>query len=183
MSQGNKLGVVFSSKSDNWATPQAFFDRLNAEFCFEIDAAADQTNHKVETWFGPGGLYHDALDVEWPVTTIWLNPPYSRVKEFMEKAAREAQRGSTVVSLIPSRTDTRFWHTYVWDESIHACRPGVSIRFVKGRLKFLTVGLPEIRQSFRNKHTLTLNNGAPFPSCVVIMRQSAVSSKKDTPPE
>ena len=80
-----------------------------------------------------------------------MNPPYSKCRQFIEKAAREASKGATVVALVPSRTDTRWWHEYVWSGS--QPKPGVEVRFVKGRLKFGEG-----------------KNGAPFPSVVVIFR-------------
>lgn len=43
--------VMFSSKTDNWATPQEFFDELNREFHFDLDPAADENNHKCDKYF------------------------------------------------------------------------------------------------------------------------------------
>lgn len=88
--------------------------------------------------------------------TVFVNPPYSRCRAFMAKAALEAQRGVTVVCLVPSRTDTRWFHSVVWDCDLHCLRSGVEVRFVKGRLKFGGTGKAE--------------NSAPFPSMVVIFR-------------
>jgi site-specific DNA-methyltransferase (adenine-specific) len=103
-------------------------------------------------WFGDGSV--SALAVLWEVGRVyWLNPPYSKCREFMVKAAFEAQRGSTVVCLVPSRTDTRWWHDCVWDRVRHQPRPGVEVRFIKGRLKFGGA-----------------TAGAPFPSVLVVFR-------------
>lgn len=46
-----QLGGMFSSASDEWATPQEFFDELNEEFHFTLDPAANEENHKCETFF------------------------------------------------------------------------------------------------------------------------------------
>lgn len=154
--------LMFSKASDEWETPQTFFDALDAEFHFAVDAAASRANRKCVLYFGPdaGEPYTDALTQDWnvgyPPWSVWLNPPYSRCLAFITKAAQEARKGCTVVCLIPSRTDTRMWHEHVWDASTHACRPGVEIRFIKGRLKFGGG-----------------KNSAPFPSCVVIFRPVA----------
>lgn len=43
--------VMFSSKSDQWATPIDFFKELDAEFHFNLDPAADENNHKCDTYF------------------------------------------------------------------------------------------------------------------------------------
>lgn len=42
---------MFSSSTDLWATPQDFFDRLNAEFDFDIDVCASPENAKCERYF------------------------------------------------------------------------------------------------------------------------------------
>lgn len=154
-----KLAPLFSKGTDDWATPQDLYDALDAEFGFDLDTAADGTNEKCLRWFGPGSdEAEDALAVRWDnppyPATAWLNPPYSRVRQFITKAAQEAQEGrATVVCLIPARTDTRFFHDHIWDARWHRTRPGVEVRFLKGRLKFGGA-----------------MNGAPFPSMVVVFR-------------
>lgn len=141
----------FSRASDEWSTPQDFFDRLNAEFGFTLDVCATAENSKcgIEHWTPED----DGLKQDWRKCICWMNPPYSALRLWMQKASASAKAGATVVCLIPSRTDTRAWHEYVWDEAKHATRPGVEIRFIKGRLKF---GGCE--------------NPAPFPSAVIIFR-------------
>jgi phage N-6-adenine-methyltransferase len=154
--------LMFSKASDEWRTPLETFNELNAEFGFDHDAAATSDNSWVDgDYFGPDHSYpsqRDALTIRWRPfgTRFWLNPPYSRCREFIKKAALEARNGATVVCLVPSRTDTRWWHSEVWDAEKHQPRPGVEIRFIKGRLKFGNS-----------------NNSAPFPSVVVIFRPPA----------
>ena len=148
---------MFSKATDEWETPQAFFNELDAEFHFDWDAAASDENAKCDHYFGGSAV--DALTANWTefvLGPIWLNPPYSRCREFIAKAAQEARRGATVVCLVPSRTDTRMWHEHVWDAENNAPRPGVEIRFIKGRLKFGNA-----------------TNSAPFPSVVLIFRPHA----------
>ena len=141
--------VMFSRATDEWATPRETFKALDREFCFGLDAAARSENALCPRWL------YSALDVNWSELAwghpIWLNPPYSQCRQFIAKAALEARRGATVVCLVPSRTDTRWWHEHVWEGS--GPRPGVEVRFIKGRLKF---GNSE--------------NSAPFPSVVIIFR-------------
>lgn len=144
--------VMFGKATDEWSTPQDFFDALNAEFSFDIDAAATRENSKCEEFHSAGKS--DALKWPWTFGTYWLNPPYSRCREFIAKAALEVHlNGCTVVCLVPSRTDTRWWHQHVWDTQAHRPRAGVEVRFVKGRLKFGGAA-----------------HGAPFPSVVIIFR-------------
>jgi len=150
--------LMFSKASDEWRTPQDFFEALDAEFGFDVDAAASVENCWKESYFG---LDHsreerrDALAIRWHSygQIFWLNPPYSKCREFIGKAALEASKGCTVVCLVPSRTDTRWWHGHVWDREKHQPKLGVEVRFVKGRLRF--------------------GGGkdcAPFPSVVIVFR-------------
>jgi site-specific DNA-methyltransferase (adenine-specific) len=162
--------VMFGRATDEWETPRALFDRLDKEFYFELDAAAEAHNAMVPAYLGPDSVYparRDALTCDWSAVldilrvadwrlqagAVWLNPPYSKCRQFIEKVTQEVRKGATVVCLVPSRTDTRWWHSAVWDESNDRLRPGVEIRFLKGRLKFGDS-----------------KNSAPFPSVVIIFR-------------
>jgi phage N-6-adenine-methyltransferase len=152
--------LMFSKASDEWSTPEEFFAEMHREFCFDVDAAASLENRKLKNYFGLDHVLpaqRDALAIDWwPFgRTFWLNPPYSKCREFIGKAAQEARRagGSTVVCLVPSRTDTRWFHEHVWDAEKHQPRVGVEVRFIKGRLKFGEG-----------------KNSAPFPSVVIIFR-------------
>ena len=121
--------LMFSSKSDEWETPQSLFDALDNEFCFLLDAAASHDNHKGEDGTAYITAAGDALSVDWldwikgkdgdPRSvnlqpTVWLNPPYSKCADFVAKAAAESRTGCTVVMLLPARTDTRYFHDYIW---------------------------------------------------------------------
>jgi site-specific DNA-methyltransferase (adenine-specific) len=134
---------MFSSKTDLWATPQSFYDELNAEFNFTLDPCSNGLNAKCPLFFTKED---DGLTQDWAPHTVFMNPPYGReISEWMRKAYEESRKGATVVCLVPARTDTRWFHDYVYGKG--------EIRFVKGRLKF---GDAE--------------NSAPFPSMVVIYR-------------
>ena len=133
--------LMFSSKTDLWATPQTFFDKLNSEFGFDTDVCALASNAKCAKFFTPEV---NGLTQAWE-GVCWVNPPYGRgIGMWLKKAYESSQKGATVVCLVPSRTDTQWWHNY--------CMKG-EVRFIKGRLKF-------------GGH----NNAAPFPSAVVIFR-------------
>jgi len=140
---------LFSSKKDDWETPDDLFNLYNRTFRFGLDAAANQTNHKVDTWFGPGGVEEDALAapdwMKWG--NVWLNPPYTRgVQEaFIERAASEGLKHlGAVVCLLPARTDTKLFHNVI--------KYG-QVEFLRGRVKFKGA-----------KH------GAPFPSLIAVFR-------------
>lgn len=147
--------LMFSSASDEWETPQAFFDAMNCEFAFNVDVAASTGNNKVPDFYGPGGIYANALEVAWGGLTCWMNPPYSRglQAKFIKKAAVERVNGATTVALLPARTDTRVFHAHIYDRDLWRAREGVEIRLLKGRLKFGGCA-----------------NSAPFPSMVVVFR-------------
>lgn len=135
---------LFSSNTDLWATPQDFFNKLNDEFHFEIDVCALPENAKCDKYYTP---HIDGLKQEW-TGICWMNPPYGRaIGNWVKKAYESSQNGATVVCLLPSRTDTKWWHEY--------CMKG-EIRFVKGRLKFGGA-----------------KDSAPFPSAVVIFSKDA----------
>lgn len=128
--------VFFENAGDERGTPQAFFDALDKEFHFDLDAAATSRNAKCALWYGEGGIENDAIEADWAGMTVFLNPPYSAAGGFVAKAREEADKGATVVLLIPARTDTRYWHKYVWSKETGTWYPGVECRFVPGRLQF-----------------------------------------------
>lgn len=138
------MSVHFSSKRNEWNTPQDFYDGLNAEFMFDLDpCTSDGTNSKCEKYFTQED---DGLKQSWGGYRVFMNPPYGRgIKDWIKKAYTESLKKNTlVVCLIPARTDTSYWHDYIFE---HA----KDIRFVRGRLKFGGA-----------KHN------APFPCAVVV---------------
>ena len=136
---------LFSSVSGNWSTPQDIFDQLNAEFCFTLDPCADVYNHKCDKYYT---IEQDGLLMPWEIgERIFVNPPYGRVlKKWVEKCYNvNREQGNLIVMLIPSRTDTLWFHDYIYNN------PRATIRFLKGRLYFGGS-----------------KNPAPFPSMVVV---------------
>ena len=134
------------------------FNALDQEFDFKLDAAAAKHNAKCPVYFD---ITDDALSQSWhPFESIFLNPPYSRqIGKWIAKAREEADKGATVVLLIPARTDTRWWHDYVYKIS--------ETRFLRGRLKFVS-----------NKKT---SNAATFPSVIIVMRPTDKQRIKTMP--
>lgn len=110
-----------------WVTPHSLFDPLHAEFNLEIDSAASKDNALLPCFWD---VQTDAFKQDWHDRRIWCNPPYSR-KEIYKWVERCAMGGATmVVALLPARTDTRWFHDFIYN------KPGVEIRFLKGRIKF-----------------------------------------------
>lgn len=141
---GHMEQVLFSSNTDQWATPQWFFDELDREFHFTLDPCADADNHKTMLYFTKE---QDGLKQDWSGHRVFCNPPYGKdIRKWVEKAFREGHKdGTIVVLLVHARTDTKWFHDYVYNRA--------EIRFVKGRLKFGGGAA-----------------NAPFPSMVVIYR-------------
>lgn len=128
----------FESHKQEWETPDDLFNRLNEEFHFDIDLAADSRNCKCVPYYN---RKDNALNQTWK-GTCWLNPPYGakehKLSDWVKKAYLETRkRGCTVVMLIPARTNTRWWHDY--------CMKATEIRFLNGRPKFGDAehGLPQ----------------------------------------
>ena len=152
--------IHFSSNTDNWETPKEIFDPLNNEFNFDVDICASENNSKCKKWTDDLELYVDlvndiGLEEE---ETLWMNPPYSRGKQkkMIGFANDLFLMGKTIVCLLPSRTDTKMFHQYIWDEKTHKPRTGVEVRLIKGRIKFELDGKKK--------------DAAPFPSMIVIFR-------------
>lgn len=136
---------MFSSKKDDWETPQWLFDDLDSEFHFTLDPCADESNHKCDKYFTKS---EDGLSKCWKGETVFCNPPYGRkIGEWVKKCYLHGMNGDGIaVMLIPSRTDTKWFHEYIYHKS--------EIRFIKGRLKFGDS-----------------KTSAPFPSMIVIFKK------------
>lgn len=129
---------MFSSATDLWETPQSLFDRLNEVFHFTTDVCAIAENAKCKHYFTPE---QNGLVQKWQ-GVCWMNPPYGRsIGLWVQKAYESSLNGTTVVCLLPARTDTAWWHDY--------CMRG-DITFIRGRLKFGNA-----------------KSNAPFPSAIV----------------
>lgn len=163
-----------SSNMDEWRTPDDLFRVLAREFWFVLDLAAEAHNRKVLAFYGPDApaiADRDALAVRatWaerarqvaallrpsPADALkppaaFVNPPFSRLDEFCEKAAAEAAKGLTIVSVLPNRSEKIAWHD-------HVLGAASEIRELKGRVVYvLPSGEP--------------GDSAPFPTAVVIYR-------------
>lgn len=137
-----KFQPLFSSETCEWPTPQWLFDALQAEFRFSLDPCSTESNRKCAKFFT---LAEDGLSQSWAGETVFMNPPYGRtIGLWMKKAFETSLTGSTVVCLVPARTDSRWWHSFAMKGEI---------RFLQGRLRFEG-----------GQHS------APFPSAIVVFR-------------
>jgi site-specific DNA-methyltransferase (adenine-specific) len=118
-------GIMHSTGKDDWGTPPAFFDRLDEEYNFVLDACAAPWNTKLSRHYT---LDQNGLSLPWETWT-WCNPPYSDIYAWYEKAYGEALIGNSSVVLTFARTDTRAFHEFALCAS--------KITFIKGRIKFI----------------------------------------------
>lgn len=128
---------LYSSKTDMWATPKAFYDALNKEYHFELDPCCTADNAKCETFYTKDD---DGLTKDWSGYRVWVNPPYGRsISAWVRKCYEESLKGTQIAVLLPARTDTAYFHDFVLGKA--------RLEFIRGRLHF-----NESKQ------------GAPFPS-------------------
>lgn len=141
---------MYSSATDEWETPQHIFDWLNEEFHFTLDVCATAANAKTPHYLT---REQNGLAWSWYGHICWMNPPYGRdIAKWVRKAYEEAVMDrATTVCLLPSRTDTAWWHDY--------CMRSNDIRFLRGRLKFGGAKW-----------------NAPFPSVIVVFRPKRLTA-------
>lgn len=139
--------VHFLTGKDDWETPQELYDKLDEEFGFTLDPCATKENAKCAKYYT---LQEDGLAQNWAGEIVFCNPPYSRrgknkpgQEDWIKKCYDEAQKGAKVIALLPARTDTRAFHSYIYHKA--------EIRFIRGRIKFGGA-----------------KNSAPFPSMLAI---------------
>lgn len=134
-------------------TPKALFDELDSEFGFTVDVASLATNALCERFWTPDD---DGLAQDWTGERCWMNPPYSGIGPWCEKAASEK---ALTVGLLPVRTDLGWFHD-------HVLGAGAEVRFIRGRVRFYADKIDGV--------TKGLGRGnAPFPSMVIVWRNDA----------
>ena len=137
------MDIHYSSKSNEWSTPDWLFDLLNEKYNFELDPATNSLNSKCKKYYT---IKDNGLEQNWSRYSVFCNPPYGReIGKWVKKAYEESLEGDKpIVLLIPAMTDTLYWYNYIFGRAD-------SIYFIKGRLKFGDS-----------------KNSAPFPSAIVI---------------
>lgn len=133
---------LFLSDRQDWATPPAMFAGWDAEFGFTLDVCALPHNTKCPRYFTPEV---DGLAQDWGREVCWCNPPYDDIGAWIRKAYEASLTGATVVCLVYARTDTEWFHDWVYGKA--------ELRFLRGRIRFVGA-----------------KNSAPAPSMLVIYR-------------
>ena len=146
------LNVMYSQKTNEWETPQKLFDELNVKYSFTLDPCATKENAKCKKYYT---IADNGLVQSWNDEIVFCNPPYGKeIGKWVEKAYTESIKGATVVMLIPARTDTKYWHEWIFKKA--------QIIFLKGRLKFGNS-----------------KNSAPFPSAIIIFKEVKHDNKSN----
>lgn len=141
------MAYIDKAKTDEWETPQDIFDKLDEEFHFTLDVCATKENAKCGKYFTKED---NGLSQDWEDETVWCNPPYGRsIKYWVWKCLLHSIGGGVAVMLIPARTDTKWFHEYIYNNPKWA-----EIRFVRGRIKFGGS-----------------KNNAPFPSMIIVFKE------------
>lgn len=149
MNESQFLGMMSSNHND-WETPQDLFDKLDSEFHFTLDPCATKENAKCKKFFT---IKENGLFQLWSDEVVFMNPPYGReIAKWIQKAYEESFM-ATVVCLIPARTDTKYWHKYIFNKADE-------IRFLEGRLYFSRNGK---------------RGPSPFPSAVIVYRNKSLT--------
>lgn len=131
-----------TSNKDDWETPQSLFDELDSVYHFTLDPCSTHSNAKCRKHYT---VEDDGLSKSWEGEVVFCNPPYGRgIGEWVRKCSDES-RHAKVVMLIPARTDTAYFHDYIYHKA--------KVMFLRGRLKFEVGGVA--------------SQSAPFPSMVV----------------
>ena len=138
---------LMTSNTNEWYTPKKLFDELNEEFNFNLDPCCTVESAKCKDFYTEAT---NGLSKSWEGKTVFMNPPYGReIKKWIEKAYMESLKPNTkVVALIPSRTDTSYWHDYIFNKA-------KDIRFLRGRIKFVDIDGNS-------------SSPAPFPSSIIV---------------
>lgn len=142
--------AMVSSKSNEWATPQDLFDKLNKEFNFTLDPCSTNENKKCIKNYT---IEDDGLTKDWSKDVVFMNPPYGgHTGDWIKKAYESSKEGAIVVCLIVSSTDRSYWHEYIFTYA-------AQIRFIRGRL-----------------HFNNSKSSAPFASAIVIFDNNKLRS-------
>jgi site-specific DNA-methyltransferase (adenine-specific) len=149
--------TLFSSETSDWQTPLELYKQLDKEFVFDLDPCTTKDNPLGTPFYYSLDFSNDGLKLDW-FGSVYINPPYNKeIVKWLEKADSEFtwnRRVKSIVFLLPARTDTKWFHKYIYNNLTHKFLPRTEVRFLKGRLTFVGA-----------------KNPAPFPSMVVIFKR------------
>lgn len=140
-------------RSQCWGTDPDTYARINAEFRFDLDAAAESWSARCPRWFGPGSPVPDSLAVPW-TGRVWLNPPYGRgtILRWVDKVLTEAPHCEVIYMFVAFRPETEWMRRCFESPHLHEERRGTS------RETFLD---PDTRSYCLDKHGNIQSAGFP----------------------
>lgn len=152
--------ALFSSNKQGWGTPPDLWKELNDEFHFQLDAATNDKNPLGTPYYYTEEMDGLAEENKW-LNPTYVNPPYGRgIVNWVRRASIESVNNKILtVMLIPARTDTKWFHDWIWDRELAEPQFPLVIRFLKGRLRMF-----DYETNSMSKHT------APFPSMIVLFQ-------------
>lgn len=150
--------LIHQNRKETWETPPAIFQPLSEFYQFTIDLAADEKNHLLPRWIGPGSVLGEDFLKLHPDNLVgevcFINPPYGGyLPPFTAQIAMLAGFGIHIVALLPASLDPGwFWDNVHGRAELHGRR---------GRIQFLLDGKPAMRIDKKTgKLTKNSNQGA-----------------------
>lgn len=157
--------------NSGWQTPQSIFDSYALEFGpFDLDPASAHTAYtstQVEYYCTEEGTFEkggakisdeDGLAISWS-GRVWLNPPYKRVEPWIAKAVESVQTHEIdcIVMLLMPSIDSKWFHRFLWDSISHQPRPGIHLRFLQGRIRFVHPDPEQRKTAFKGFRPISGN--------------------------
>lgn len=130
----------FSSLTDEWGTPMDLFREQDRKFNFTLDPCGTKLRllkEDMTTWTKED----NGLPRSWAGQRVFVNPPFSEMTTWCQKCFAESGRAELIVLLIPVRTDTKYFHEFIYHHS--------ELEFLKGRLQYYPIGVPK---DFKEQH-------------------------------
>ena len=157
------------NSKDYWETPQYFFNLLNSEFVFTLDPCSSEENHKCNKYYTEET---NGLNKSWIGERVFVNPPFSNLKEWSEKCYKESLNGiTTIVMILPTRSDTKYWHDYIMK--------AYEIRLCYGRVNFLLNGVkPKSSVNFPLSIAIFKAHNNPTPILTTYYHKGEIATKK-----
>lgn len=132
--------MVSQLPKDQYRTPLQLFESFDSRFHFTLDGAASSHDTLCSRWWGPQGEKNDFFDTDsadFVDETIWLNPPYSMIREFCAHVRKVARPDRRICWLLPMFSDRKWFHEHFWNPLTGMWQPGVRPYFIEGRIRFL----------------------------------------------
>lgn len=147
---------------DNLGTDPELFAKLDERFHFTLDVAASSKNAKCNDFYDE---WMNGLGLAW-TGRVWCNPPYSQIRDWVEKAWAEWETGDCelIAMLLPANRPEQAW----WQDLVEPYRDrgnDLTTEFIRGRQRFVMPGAEAIGP----------NERPPF-GCVLLIWQLPIDA-------